>query len=58
MKHFLMMMEQISDSASLDIIIGQILPTFYPDFNSQNYIVSNVIISYMNNVALGVGLLF
>ena len=53
-----MTMEQISDSASPDIIIGQIFPTFYPDFNSQNYIVINVIISYMNNVALGVGLLF
>lgn len=57
-KHFLMMVKQISGFASPDSIIDQIFPTFYPNVNSPDVIINNIIISYMNTVALKIGLLF
>lgn len=53
-----MMVKQISGFASPDSIIDQIFPTFYPNVNSPDVIINNIIISYMNTVALKIGLLF
>lgn len=57
MKHFPMMMKQVSGSISSDTTTDQIFPTFYPSFNPQNNIINSIIIFYMNNVALEIGLL-
>ena len=48
------MVEQISGSSSPDTIIDQMFPTFHSNFNLQNAIINNNIISYENNVALEV----
>lgn len=54
-KHFPMMMKQVSGSTCPDTITDQLFPMFHPSFNPQNNIINSIIIFYMNNIALEVG---